>query len=108
MKKFIIMLLLSLSLIFSDTAQAIDSSDLILYIGKRVEFSVLINLENSYVHIHVPDALILNVINGMELFDNIFADYYIVFKMYSDITKEGSKPLLLPVTQMTYIKELNK
>ncbi len=106
MKKYIIIIILLLSLIFTATVQALDSSEVISYIGKHVNFGIIIQFQTKDKLIKVRNALVLNVITGINLYDNYFSGYYIVFKTYSKTKKTYSETLLLPVKQMTYIREL--
>jgi len=103
MKNLLILCLTFFILLFTVNVYSIDSSECYYYIGKPIQVGIILESDNNIIHTDIIGKL-LNVFNGMDVFDNFFAGYYLVVEIK---TIEGTKKsIVLPCEKITYIKEI--
>jgi hypothetical protein len=90
-------------IMLTTSAKAIPEYEASLYIGRKVEVGMVMELKHTIAHITITGVL-LNVISGVELFDNMFAGYYMIIEL--DTIESGKKSCPVPCKKVTYIKEV--
>lgn len=90
---------------FVTSSMAIGSEELFKYEGCRIQIGVVYELQNSIATITV-EGILLNVVNGADLFDNQFSGYYAVIRVKTSDGRE--KSILLPCSKITYVMEMSK